>query len=116
MTKRGDARRFAGDRLAHGACRPLIENESSAHQGGSTAFRKHNDVKNTEISQSKKPPSTGNEAHRETPLTGSVSIAGYLRQVMTKRCMKIHAKSNSAIESAFPLHIVLDGSVSPLKK
>ena len=73
-------------------------------------------MKNTEISQSKKPPSTGNEAHRETPLTGSVSIAGYLRQVMTKRCMKIHAKSNSAIESAFPLHIVLDDSISPLKK
>ena len=24
MTKRGDARRFAGDKLAHGACRPLI--------------------------------------------------------------------------------------------
>ena len=43
-------------------------------------------------------------------------IASYLRRVMTKRCMKIHAKSNSAIESAFPLHIVLDGSVSPLKK
>ena len=74
------------------------------------------DVKNTEISQSKKPPSTGKEAHREAPLTGSVSIAGYLRRVMTKRCMKIHVKSNSAIESAFPLHIVLDDSVSPLKK
>ena len=43
-------------------------------------------------------------------------IAGYLRRLMAKRCMKIHVKSNSAIESAFPLHIVLDGSVSPLKK
>mgnify|MGYP004659149489 FL=1 len=29
-------------------------------------------------------------------------IASYLRRVMTKRCMKIHVKSNSAIESAFP--------------
>ncbi len=27
MTKRGDARRFAGGRLAHGACRPLIRND-----------------------------------------------------------------------------------------
>ena len=71
-------------------------------------------MKNTEISQSKKPPSTGKEAHREATLTGSVSIAGYLRRLMAKR--KIHVKSNSAIESAFPLHIVLDDSVSPLKK
>ena len=27
MTKRGDARRFAGGRLAHGVCHPLIEND-----------------------------------------------------------------------------------------
>ena len=27
MTKRGDARRFAGGRLTHGACRPLIGND-----------------------------------------------------------------------------------------
>ena len=79
----------------------------ASEECGSTAFRKHSDVKNTEISQSKKPPSTGKEAHREAPLTGSVSIAGYLRRLMAKRCMKIHVKSNSAIESAFPLHIVL---------
>ncbi len=26
----------------------------------------------------------------------------YLRRVMTKHCMKIHANSDSAIESAFP--------------
>ena len=32
MTKRGDARGFADGRLAHGACRPLIGNESSARQ------------------------------------------------------------------------------------
>lgn len=73
-------------------------------------------MKNTEISQSKKPPSTGKEAHRETALTGSVSIAGYLRWLMAKRCMKIQVKSNPAVESAFPLHIVLNDSVSPLKK
>ena len=29
-------------------------------------------------------------------------IASYLRRVMTKRCMKMHVKSDSAIESAFP--------------
>lgn len=29
-------------------------------------------------------------------------IASYLRRVITKHCMKIHVKSGSAIESAFP--------------
>ena len=31
-------------------------------------------------------------------------IASYLRKVMTKLCIKILVKSDSAIESAFPLH------------
>ena len=29
-------------------------------------------------------------------------IASYLRKMMTKLCIKIHMKSDSAIESAFP--------------
>ena len=29
-------------------------------------------------------------------------IASYLRKMMTKLCIKIHVKSDSAIESAFP--------------
>ena len=42
MTKRGEVRRFAGGRLAHGACRPLIGNDrggagSEGSKGGGAA-------------------------------------------------------------------------------
>ena len=42
------------------------------------------------------------KAFGHRPINKPPRIASYLRRVMTKHCMKIHAKSVSAIESAFP--------------
>ena len=42
-------------------------------------------------------------------------IASYLRKAMTKLCIKILVKADSAIESAFPWGLVTSSGVTPLQ-
>ena len=129
MTKRGEVRRFAGGRLAHGACRPLIGNDrggagSEGSKGGGAAHfvilsgEKRRVLKNglSENMRTESKDLSAAKYKNSLPLEGKVprKDGGWLPQRDERECTIVRPLVSSS--RAQPSIFLAGGKTVPMRK